>query len=671
MNIKQILKKINIYLIYQILLNYKIFARKRIFMKDFKESRFSFYLMFISIYLVYNVIIRSSLLVLVYDKIDFTMFTIFKIYSYGFLYDLASSFYLSIPVFLYLTFAPKILYASRIHKYLASSFLILVLFAFGFLSISEHIFWDEFAVRFNFIAVDYLVYTKEVIANIKQSYPIKTIIILNLFVAVLIYFPLKKYLHKTISYETAVKVRLKYFLLSLSLPIISFFTITSSNINFENKYEKNLAYNGLYQLFSSFRSNVLDYKEFYLSYDKEVVLNNYKTLVKENNSTFLFPNNEKILREIKNTGKELNKNVVMIVVESLSAEYLGAFGDKRGLTPNLSALAKESMFFTNFYATGTRTVRGMEALTLSVPPTPGRSIVKRIDNENMFSIGNVFLSKNYDTSFIYGGHGYFDNMNAFFSSNGFNEIIDRRDMNEDEITFVNAWGVADEDLYNKALKHFDKKAKNNKKFFSFIMSTSNHRPYSYPDGKIDIPSKSGRSGAVKYSDYAIGEFIKKAKNKEWFNDTIFIIVADHNASSAGKAALPVHKYKIPLLIYSPTNVKAQVISKVSSQIDLMPTIFAMFNWDYKSKLFGKNILDKNFKERALIGNYQNLGLLRDNKLTVLSSNKTVKEYEIIKQDLYSSSVKQIKTNKKDVFDAVTYYQSASYFYENKINRINN
>lgn len=641
-------------------------------MTNFNESRFRFYLLFIATYIIYNLIIRTTLLFLVYDKIDLSILNLGYIFTLGLFYDLISGFYLSIPIILYLLFSPRFIYNSKFHKILTSIFFISVLFGFGFLAISEHVFWDEFGVRFNFIAVDYLVYTKEVIGNIKESYPINLIVFINLAIALLVFIFLRKTLFKAISYDSFFKQRLKYSLITFSLPILSFLLVTSSNLKIENKYEKNLAYNGLYQLFSSFRNNVLDYNEFYKTKELALVLKNYKTIMKEKNiSDFKNSHQNDIRREIKNTGIEKDKNIVMIVVESLSSEFLGAFGDKRGLTPNISSLANDSMLFTNLYATGTRTVRGMEALTLSIPPTPGRSIVKRPNNENMFSSGFIFKKKGYDTSFIYGGHGYFDNMNSFFSSNGFDNIIDRTDMNNNEITFSNVWGVADENLLDKAIQYYDLKDKNKEKFFSFIMTTSNHRPYTYPSGKIDIPSKTGREGAVKYTDYAIGEFMKKAKTKTWFNNTIFIIVADHNASSAGKSALPLHKYRIPMIIYSPKNIKAQKIDKISSQIDLMPTLFSLLNWSYESKFYGKNILSNDFKPRALLGNYQKLALYRNKKLTVLSSDKTVQEYQVNKVTPYKSDYKKIELNPKDVLDTITYYQSASYFYKNKINRINN
>jgi len=128
-------------------------------------------------------------------------------------------------------------------------------------------------------------------------------------------------------------------------------------------------------------------------------------------------------------------NIVLVTVESLSAKYLGSFGDKRGLTPNLDELRQQSLFFSRFYATGTRTDRGLEAVTLSIPPTPGRSIVKRIGRETGYaSLGQQLAARSYDSVFLYGGRGYFDNMNAFFSSNGY-RIVDQGSVPEGQISF--------------------------------------------------------------------------------------------------------------------------------------------------------------------------------------------------------------------------------------------
>jgi phosphoglycerol transferase MdoB-like AlkP superfamily enzyme len=134
---------------------------------------------------------------------------------------------------------------------------------------------------------------------------------------------------------------------------------------------------------------------------------------------------------------------------------MGGYGNKRHLTPYLDELTKKSLFFDNFFATGTRTVRGMEAVNLSVPPTPGRSIVKRPKDDTLDAVGKILKQKGYENKFLYAGYGYFDNMNDFFSKNGY-EVVDRLKFSKDEITFSNVWGACDEDLYNKVLSEADK-----------------------------------------------------------------------------------------------------------------------------------------------------------------------------------------------------------------------
>ena len=258
-------------------------------------------------------------------------------------------------------------------------------------------------------------------------------------------------------------------------------------------------------------------------------------------------------------------------------------------------------------------------------------------------------------------------MNEYFGNNGF-KIVDRNSFSKDEISFANVWGVCDEDLYDKTIKEADLSYANKQPFFSFVMTTSNHRPYTYPEGKIDIPSHSGRKGGVKYSDYAINEFLKKVANKPWFDNTVFIFVADHNGGSAGKTSLPLYRYKVPFLIYAPKLIKGQKITKLSSQIDLAPTLFSLLNWDYTSKFFGKDILDDSFKPRALLGTYQQLGLYQNDRLTILQANNSVKTYKVEEVGLWHNKYIEIETVEEDLEDTMSYYQSASYFYKYHLDR---
>ena len=629
----------------------------------FKNKRFDLAILLIALFVFISFATRTVLLVANFSYINFGVFDIIKIYTSGFFYDFVASFYYVAPFALYLILVPNKIFNSKIHKYIIWFFLFTQIYAFIFNSISEWFFWEEFGKRFNFIAVDYLVYTHEVIHNILESYPIPLLLSIIFLVSLGVFYMIYKttsLLQDSFTCRDGFLQRTKVGIIFILLPFLIFNTINKQNFSqvSQNQYNNELAKDGLYSLFSAFRNNTLDYEEFYKS-------KNIKTVMK--NLYKLGGFNDKITKNTTRDGKEKRYNIILIMVESLSAEYMGAFGDKRGLTPKLDSLTKKSLFFDNLYATGTRTVRGMEAVVLSLPPTPGRSIVKRPDNHDMFSIGFIFKQKGYENKFIYAGHGYFDNMNDFFSHNGFG-TVDRTDMSDSEITFSNVWGVCDEDLFNRVLKESDKSYKKSKPFFNFIMTTSNHRPYTYPNGKIDIPSHTGRAGAVKYTDFAINKFIRDAKNKPWFKNTIFIIVADHNGGSAGKTSLPIWRYKIPLIMYAPSILKAQTIDKLSSQVDLMPTLFSIMNWSYKSKFYGDDILSRNFKPRAFISTYQKLGYIQGKKILILKPDKTSVEYKIVNQKLRSSRYENITIDKNIENRAITYYQSASYLYKYHLNR---
>lgn len=628
------------------------------------QGRSRFLFLFLGLFVSISFLSRSLLLIGHYDSFDIGFFDLLGAYGVGLFYDFITSLYCSIPFVIYLILVPDSVFNSRWHKILSFVWLFVVIYLLLFNVASEWFFWDEFGKRFNFIAVDYLVYTHEVINNILESYPIPLLLgVIFLLSGLIFYFVIRlsSGLKMIFSERSTFVGRAKYGLYVLMLPVIFFSLLQKQELAHisENQYNNELAKNGLYSLFSAFRNNTLDYDEFYKSVNISKVMQNIKTLEGFDNAH---------IRHIEAKDNEKRYNIMMVVVESLSAKYMGVYGNDKNLTSNLDKLSNKSLFFDNLYATGTRTVRGMEAIVLSLPPTPGRSIVKRPDNHNMFSAGFLFRERGYESKFIYAGHGYFDNMNDFFSHNGF-DVVDRNDFDDSEITFANVWGVCDEDLFAKSTKEADKSYSNQKPFFNFIMTTSNHRPFTYPDGKVNIPSHSGRDGGVKYTDYAIGKFIEEAKKKPWFDNTIFVIIADHNGGSAGKSALPLWRYKIPLLIYAPKIIKPRVISKVASQIDTIPTILSMMNWEYDSQFYGNDILGKNFVERAFVGNYQRLGFVRDKSLFILEPNKAIHQEKILENRLNSTTYKSVEQiADRDILDSITYYQSASYLYKNHLNR---
>ncbi|MGZ5044765.1 MAG: LTA synthase family protein [Methylobacter sp.] len=628
----------------------------------FSKSRFTIVLLFLLINLGTFAFLRVALLIKQMADIDSPVYQIALAFVIGLIHDLAFFSYLLIPFVLYLLVLPNRIYQSKIHKIISFGVFIACLYGLFFIELSEWTFWDEFGVRFNFIAVDYLIYTHEVVSNIVESYPLGWLLSGILVITVLCFLLVRKTLARTFTASESFPSRLKITGALLLLPIISYATVGSTWYQFSaNTYLNELAANGPYQFFSAFRNNELDYRHFYkVGDDQQLSSVIKKQLGAEDAAGNLY----NIKHMVNPAGEEKRLNIVLITVESLSADFLATFGNKENITPYMDEWFKEGLLFTNFYATGTRTIRGLESLTLSIPPTPGQAIVKRPDNGNLFSFGRVLQQKGYDTAFLYGGRGYFDNMNAFYSGNGF-RIVDQTDFTPEEITFTNAWGVSDDIIFNRTLKEADQDFQNNKPFFFQIMTTSNHRPYTYPDGKIDLPSGS-REGAVKYTDYAIHQFIEQAKTKPWFDNTVFVMVADHCAGSARKTELPVDKYHIPLFIYSPKHVPAKRIDVLSSQIDVAPTVLGFLNASYESQFYGQDIMRMPKEQgRALISNYQKLGLFKNNKLVYLSPQQKV---DVVDDPLGEHKQLDIDAAAPLVTENMAYYQSADYIWSHRLSR---
>lgn len=534
--------------------------------------------------------------------------------------------------------------------------------------LSEYFFWNEFGVKYNFIAVNYLIYTNEVIGNIMQSYPVIPLFsALFLVSGIVTYFIVKRsknYINEIPSFTEKVKISGIYWLLFF-ISLVAIPTLAKTE-NSKNVFVNELQSNGLYKFYLAFENNKLDYFKF------------YKTLPNQEAFTILkkqFPNisGENTIQKISSDSLESHKNVVLITIESLSADFMKTYGNQENITPFLDSLSQKSLQFTNLYAAGNRTVRGLEAVTLCLPPTAGESVVKREDNKNKFSTGSVFKQKGYNVKFMYGGDAFFDNMQDFYSGNGY-QIVDKSSFAPEEITFSNVWGVCDEDMYNKAIKVMNAEAGQNKPFFNHIMTVSNHRPFTYPNNKIDIPGDiKSRDGGVKYTDYALKKFFDMARKQPWFNNTVFVIVADHCASSAGKTELPLDKYRIPAFIYTP-NEKPEKCNKLMSQIDLMPTLFGLLHFDYDSKFFGQDVLKPSYKPRAFIATYQDLGLIKDNVLTILSPKQEVKQFalKLDSKDSVSSDFQveydemPLKKHNVDlVNETISYYQSASFLLKEK------
>ena len=564
--------------------------------------------------------------------------------------------YMMIPYLLFLLILPQSKQNSRLDKVVTVVMFSTFVYTGLFQVAATQIFWNEFQAAFNFIAVDYLVYTNEVVMNIWESYPVVWILSALLLITIGVVKLAYKHLFTEIP-APSFGGKLWRSAVYVLVLVAAYFAVDMSRLEICNNSMNNEgAKEGTYSLFSAFLKNELPYNRFYMVQDEQENLRILQQKLGGKNVEFLAPD-EGIARKITSAKPENKANVIVVLMESMSSEYMNENlpeGHMK-ITPNLEKLSKESLYFSNAYANGTRSVRGIEALTLSVPPLPGMSIVRRQNNENLHSIGSIFKQKGYDNKWIYGGFGYFDNMNYFFGNNGF-QIVDRKVWDKDDISFVNAWGASDEDTFRKVIKEADKSYAEGKPFLSMILTISNHRPYTYPEGKIPLESgKWGRIGGVMYADYAIGQLVEEAKTKPWFDNTIFVFVADHTAGASGKEQINLEGHHIPLMFYAPKLIKPQRIETPVSQIDALPTLLGLLNFDYESRFYGQDALGEDYESRFFVSNYQKIGYVKNGTDVIL---KPVRQMAVEGVAVSDAALQ------KQLSEAIAFYQQADEWEQN-------
>ncbi len=314
--------------------------------------------------------------------------------------------------------------------------------------------------------------------------------------------------------------------------------------------------------------------------------------------------------------REKPLNLVIVLEESLGATFVESLGGLP-VTPELERLKDEGWWFEQLYATGTRSVRGIEAVVAGFPPTPARSVVKlSLAQQNFYTLALGLGRQGFHTEFVYGGEAHFDNMRGFFTGNGFQKVVDRRDMKP---VFEGSWGASDEDLFEKSLERLSILHAQGKPFFSLIFSSSNHEPFEFPDGKITLhdSTKQTVNNAVKYADFALGKFIVRAKTQPYWKDTIFLIVADHDNRVYGNSLVPIKKFHIPGLILG-ADIKPKRIKPIASQIDLGPTLLSLLGVSSEHPMIGRDFArDSDTPGRALIQFDNYFAWLDDQSVTIL------------------------------------------------------
>ena len=365
-----------------------------------------------------------------------------------------------------------------------------------------------------------------------------------------------------------------------------------------------------------------------------------------------------LTRNTASVRRERPKNIVVILMESQGAQFIGTLGGLP-LSPKFDALAREGWLFEKCFATGTRSVRGIEAVVTGFTPTPARSVVKLgKSQQGFFTVADLLADRGYHTAFIYGGEKHFDNMASFFYGNGFQEIIDQKDYKNP--VFTGSWGASDEDLFAMADKKFREWSAAGTPFYSLVFTSSNHDPFEFPDGRIELydAEKQTRNNAAKYADYALGKFFEAAKNSDYWKDTVFLVVADHDSRVSGAALVPIRHFHVPALILG-AGVPAIRDPRLISQIDLAPTMLSLAGIDAEYPMLGFD-LTRETPDRALMIYDKNFALMRGDHVAILLPSKPAQgfRYDFVEKKLVPADITEDEA--RDALAAVLY---GSYAYK--------
>jgi phosphoglycerol transferase MdoB-like AlkP superfamily enzyme len=546
----------------------------------------------------------------------------------GFYRDVIAALFLMLPPLFWCFLVGNRPFVSLAHRLWFRFFMTMFWAVQVFLLAAEFFFFDEFKSRFNPVAVDYLVYPREVFINIWDAYPVPAVVGGCIFLGA-VWMWIAGRIFKTM-WTKPVWVGTRF--LWFAGALILFFGLSRTiNLNppqvSTDRTLNEIANDGAVSFFAAAWTRDLDYPAFYKTLPRSEAYARVRQMLSSTNATFIGGADD-ITRKISGNPNRPRLNVVILLEESLGSEFWGSLGRKgESLTPQMDTLAtNEGLLFDNIYASGNRTVRGMEGALSGYPPLPGDAIVHRDRSQNVETIARVLKRDGYDTMFLYGGHATFDNMKPYLLANGYDQIVDEKDFPKP--SFANVWGVADEDLYKGAIEQFRALSQTNRPFFATILSVSNHKPYTYPKGRIPEDPDGKRENAVKYSDWCLGQFFQAAKKESFWTNTIFVVVADHGARVYGSQDIPIFSYEIPIVVLGPAVVsQPRRIHALGGSLDVSPTVLGLIDRPYETMFFGRDLLhDPPDTFRALINHDRDVGMFANDRMVVLGLQKTVEFY---------------------------------------------
>ncbi|MDM8190645.1 LTA synthase family protein [Pseudomonas koreensis] len=328
------------------------------------------------------------------------------------------------------------------------------------------------------------------------------------------------------------------------------------------------------------------------------------------------------------------KNVVVILMESMAGHSVGALGAPGNITPYLDKLSKEGLLFDRFFSNGTHTHQGMFATMACFPNLPGFEYLMQTPegSHKLSGLPQVLSARDYDDVYVYNGDFAWDNQSGFFSNQGMTNFVGRND-------FVNpvfsdpTWGVSDQDMFDRGLQEL-KARENGKPFYALLQTLSNHTPYALPtplpvERVTDRGSLNEHLTAMRYSDWALGQFFEKARKEKYFNETLFVIVGDHGFGNERQITeMDLGRFNVPMLMIAP-GIQQKFGTRdhtVGTQIDIVPTIMGRLGGEVRHQCWGRDLLnlpqgDTGFGVIKPSGSEQTTAIVTAEQILVLPRDK--------------------------------------------------
>ena len=559
---------------------------------------------------------------------------VWKVLGFGIRMDMILICYLLVPIALLLFLFPVRLNSRSLCQKISAAWLSFWIVFMVFMETATPPFILQYDLRPNRIFVEYLNHPKEVALTIWGGFRIQLLAAL-LLTAVMIFVVRKVFRAPDVPVQQwGIGKRLVIFPLVLCLLLIggrnSFdhrpanpSTAAFSSDHLVNELGLNSAYSVLYAIY-----RLKDEKgtsRIYPKMKNEEIVQRIRRGMLLPPAAFVSDEIPTLHRQKAVAVRKRPMNLVIILEESLGAQYVASLGGQP-FTPELDKLAGQGLWFKQLYATGTRSIRGIEAITTGFFPSPARSVVKLgLAQNGFFTIARILKEAGYQSEFIYGGESHFDNMRGFLLANGFDRVIDENDYPDPD--FRGTWGVSDGDLFRRADEEFSRHG--DKPFFALVFTSSNHSPYDIPESLVaNLAEDRGTvDNAIRYADYALGEFFRKARASDYWDNTLFLVVADHDDVVKGPSLIPIEHFHIPGLILG-GSVKPAVYHKIASQADLAPTLLSLMGLDSEHPMPGHDLLQlpKDFPGRAIMQYGSTHAYMRDDQVVVHAANKPARQF---------------------------------------------